>query len=434
MSPELVGIIGIITLLLLIFLGMPVAFAMALVGFVGFMCLTAPGPAFYVLVKDIFTQLSSYSLSAIPMFILMGCFAYAAGIGERLYEAAYAWIGYRRGGLAMATILACAGFAAVCGSTAATAAAMGRVALPAMKRYNYSDELSTGTVAAGGTLGILIPPSTVFIVYGYLVEESIGRLFAAGILPGLLLAALFVLTIALICRRDPSMAPPGSRCSWGERLRSLPKGLEALVLFFLVIGGLFLGWFSPTQAGAIGALGALAIGLARRSTTWRGFLEACRDALQTACMVLLVIAGAVVFSRFLAVSRLSDLLVSHIGALPLPSIAIVGLFVLLFFIGGFFIDAMALVMLLVPMIHPVLVKLNIDLIWFGVIVVLTAQMGVLTPPVAVNAYVVKAIAPDVPIETIFKGALKFLTPIIACTIIVMFFPPIATLLPSFIRY
>lgn len=434
MSPELAGIVGIVALLLLIFFGMPVAFAMALVGFIGFACLTSLSSALSLLAKDVFTQLSSYPLTAIPMFVLMGYFAYAAGIGERLYEAAYTWVGHRRGGLAIATILACAGFSAVCGSTAATAAAMGKVALPAMKKYKYADELATGTVAAGGTLGILIPPSTVFIVYGYLVEESIGKLFAAGILPGLLLTAFFTLTIILICRRKPDIAPPGTPSKWRERLSGLRKVVEALALFTLVIGGLFLGWFSPTQAGAIGALGALFIGLVRRGLSWRGFLEACREGLWTACMILFVITGAIVFSHFLVVSRLPNLLVNFMSSLSLSSMAIIGFFVLLFFVGGFFIDAMALIMLLVPIIHPVLVGLNVDLIWFGVIVVLTAQMGVLTPPVAVNAYVVKAIAPDVSIETIFKGALTFLAPIVICTLVVMVFPTIATFLPSFIRY
>lgn len=434
MSPEFVGIIGILALLLLIFLGMPVAFALALVGFIGFAYLTALGPALNLLVKDLFTQFSSYPLTAIPMFILMGYFASASGISKRLYEAAYLWIGHKRGGLALATVLACAGFSAICGSAAATAAAMGKIALPEMKKYKYADELATATVAAGGTLGILIPPSAVLIVYGFLVEESIGRLFAAGILPGLLLTALFALTIILSCARNPAIAPPGAPTEWKEKLKALTKVIDAIVLFALVIGGLFLGWFSPTQAGAVGALGALLVGLIRRELSWREYLNGCKEGLQTACMVMFVITGAVIFSHFIVISRLSSALVDFVGGLPLPAITIIGGLLLIFFIGGFFIDALALLVLLVPLILPLLTKLGVNLIWFGVLVTLLTQIGILTPPVAVNVFVVKAIVPDVPIEVMFRGVLRFLGALIICTIIVMVFPQIATFLPSIIRY
>jgi len=343
-------------------------------------------------------------------------------------------VGQLRGGLTIATVFACAGFGAICGSSTATAATMGKIALPEMKRYKYADTLATGTVAAAGSLGILIPPSTVLIVYGVLTEESIGKLFIAGLLPGILLSLLFAAAVFLICLRNPALGPPGAPTSWRERAGSLTGVIETLVLFGLVIGGLFLGWFSPTQAGAIGAAGALVIGLARRELSWRSFFEATKDGLQTSCMVLFIITGAVVFGKFMAISRIPFVLADWLGGLPLPTMGIVGVISFIFFIGGFFMDSMALIVLLIPILFPLLVSLNIDLIWFGVIVVLLGEMGVITPPVGVNVFVIKGIAPDVPLESIFKGIWPFLTALIICLLILMAFPQIATFLPSFARY
>ena len=264
MSPATAGIIGIVLLVALFLLRMPVAFAMALIGFLGFAYLTGPEAALNLLGRDIFDEFSSYPLSVIPMFILMGTFAFASGISRRLYRTANAWIGQYRGGLTVATVFACAGFGAICGSSTATAATMGKIALPEMKKYKYDDTLATGTVAAAGTLGILIPPSTVLIVYGILTEQSIGKLFVAGILPGILLSIFFALTVVFLCWRKPHIGPPGASTSWREKLKALSGIIEALLLFILAIGGLFAGWFSPTQAGAIGAGGALIIGLVGR--------------------------------------------------------------------------------------------------------------------------------------------------------------------------
>jgi C4-dicarboxylate transporter DctM subunit len=434
MNPATVGIIGIVVMLIMFLLGMPVAFAMALVGFAGFAVLSSTGPALSTLARDVFGQFSSYPLSVIPMFILMGTFAYASGISRRLYETGYAWVGQFRGGLTMATVLACSGFAAICGSTTATVATMGKIALPEMKKYNYNDTLSTGTVAAAGTLGILIPPSTILIVYALLTEESIGKLFVAGVLPGALLTLLFILTVLLICLRNPSLGPAGPPTTWRHKLKAASGLTETVILFLFVIGGLFFGWFSPTQAGAMGAVGALVIGLVRRELSWRGFVEATKDGLRTACMVLFIITGAIIFGHFMTITRIPFMLAEWMAGLLLPPLAILGIIAFIFFIGGFFMDSMALTVLLIPIFFPLLINLNVDLIWFGVIVVLLAEMGVITPPVGVNVFVIKGIAPDIPLETIFKGIFPFLAALIVCVIVLMAFPQIATFLPSFARY
>ena len=434
MSPVAAGLIGIGLLVVLFMLRMPVAFAMALVGLVGFAFLSTPEAALSLLGLDIFDTFSSYPLSVIPMFILMGTFAFAAGISQRLYKTTYAWIGHLRGGLTIATVFACAGFGAICGSSTATAATMGKIALPEMKKYNYDDALATGTVAAAGTLGILIPPSTVLIVYGILTEQSIGKLFVAGILPGILLSIFFAATVALLCWRNPAIGPPGAPTSWKEKLRATTGIIEAVILFILAIGGLFGGLFSPTQAGAIGAGGALLIGLARRQLSWRSFFEAGKEALRTSCMVIFIITGAIVFGHFMAVSRIPFVLAEWLGELPIHPMAVMAVIIFIYFIGGFFMDAMGLIVVTVPIFFPIVLKLGFDPIWFGVIIVLVGEMGVITPPVGVNVFVIKGIAPDVPLETIFKGIFPFLVALIVATFILVVFPQIATFLPSLITY
>lgn len=434
MSPEAVGILGIAALLALFLLNVPIAFAMAAVGFAGFAALSGTGPAMSLLVQEIYETFSSYPLSVIPMFILMGSFAYASGISERLFSTTYTWVGGMRGGLTIATVLACAGFAAICGSTAATAATMGKIALPEMKKYNYDDSLATGTVAAAGTLGILIPPSTVFLVYAILTEQSIGKLFIAGIIPGIILSLMFVGVVAILCASNPEAGPPGKPTTWTEKLKA-SKGIgDAALLFLLAIGGLMLGWFSPTQAGAIGAAGALLIGLVRRAVSWRGFLETGKDGLLTACMVLFIIAGALVFGRFMAISKLPFLLADWVGGLPLHRMVVISVILFIYFIGGFFMDSMAFMVVTLPIFYPIVQKLGFDPIWFGVMMVLLAEMGVITPPVGVNVFVIKGIAPEVPLGQIFRGIFPFLYALILLTIVILFFPQIATYLPSLVKY
>lgn len=434
MSPVTTGVVGIILLLVLFLLRMPVAFSMTFIGVAGFAYLSGPEPAFGLLAQDIFDTFSSYPLSVIPMFILMGSFAFASGISQRLFQTTYAWVGQLRGGLTIATVLACSGFAAICGSTAATAATMGRIALPEMKKYGYSDMLATGTVAAAGTLGILIPPSTILIVYGILTEESIGKLFVAGLVPGIILSLLFMGVVAIMCFRDPKLGPAGAPTTFMEKIKSLKGIIEAIILFFLTIGGLFMGWFSPTQAGAIGAGGALLIGLFRRQLTWGKFFECGLDGLRTSCMVLFIITGATVFGHFMAITTIPFLLADWVGSLPIPTMAIMMVIILIYFVGGFFMDSMALVVVTIPIFFPLVMKLGFDSIWFGVIIVLVAEMGVITPPVGVNVFVIKGIAPEIPLEVIFKGIIPFLIALILFTIALIAFPPIATYLPSLVAY
>jgi C4-dicarboxylate transporter DctM subunit len=434
MSPIIAGIVGIVLLLLLFLIRLPVAFAMAFVGLAGFAYLSGPGPALSLLAQDVFEQFSSYPLTVIPMFILMGTFAFASGISQRLYKTTYTWVGQFRGGLTMATVFACAGFGAICGSSTATAATMGKIALPEMQKYNYDKKLATGTVAAAGTLGILIPPSTILIVYGIMTEESIGKLFIAGVLPGILLSLFFAATVVVLCLRNPAIGPPGVPTSWKEKLRAITGIIPAIILFLLAIGGLFLGWFSPTQAGAIGAGGALIIGLARRQINWRTFIEAGKEGLRTGCMVIFIITGAVIFGHFMAISTIPFRLADWLGGLAIHRMAVMAVIIFIYFMGGFFMDSMGLVVVTIPIFFPVVMELGFDPIWFGVIIVLVAEMGVITPPVGVNVFVIKGIAPDTPIEVIFKGIFPFLFALMIVTVILVIFPQIATFLPSFITY
>jgi C4-dicarboxylate transporter DctM subunit len=434
MSPVSVGIAGIVVLVVIFLLRMPVGFAMAFVGLAGFSVLVSVEAGLCILARDLFHSLSSYSLTVIPMFVFMGSLAAASGMSRRLYGASYSVLGKLRGGLAMATVAGCACFAAISGSTNATAAAMGKVALPEMKRYGYADSLATGCVAAAGSLGILIPPSTIFIIYGILTEQSIGKLFLAGVFPGLVLAALFIIVVALWCWRDPSVGPAGTATSWVEKIRGLTGVMETLALFVFVLAGLLLGWFSPTQAGGAGAAGALLIGLWTRQLTWQRFVGAAKEALRITCMIMFVVYGATVFGHFMAVTTIPLILADWVAGLPLPAAGVMGVIVLIYLLGGCFMDALALITLTIPIIYPVVLALGFDPIWFGVIVVLVTGMGVITPPVGVNVYVIKGIADDVPLETIFRGIFPFLGAQIVVAGILLAFPQIATFLPGLAVY
>lgn len=432
MSAQLTGLAGIAIFFLLLILRMPIAFAMAVVGFAGFSYLTSTGAAFSMVARDIFATFASHTLSVIAMFVWMGFLAYYSGIGSRLYEFAYKAIGHWPGGLAVATQVACAVFGAICGSNTATAATMGAIALPEMKKYGYRDSFATASVAAGGVLGVLIPPSVIMIVYGMSTEQSVGKLFMAGILPGILLTILYMATSYLLAVRNPALGPAGPKAGWGERFAALKGGLgEVLAIFALSMGGLFAGWFTPTEAGAVGAAGVLAVSLVGRRMSWDGFKKSLADATKTTAMIMLMIAGAIIFGRFMAVSKIPFALADWAGALPLPSFAVMGVVLVIYLILGCFIDALALVLLTIPIFYPVVVgTLGYDPIWFGVIVVLVVAMGVITPPVGMNVYIIKGVAPDVALETIFQGIWPFLAALVVCLAILMFFPQIVTFLPG----
>ena len=433
MTPTAVGILGLIALFVLIFSRMPVGFIMAAIGFIGFAYLVSFDAAMNLMAVDLFTVFGSYSLTVIPLFILMGQIAFHAGISSRLFDTAYKFIGHWPGGVAVATIGACTGFSAICGSTNATAATMAAVALPEMKKYGYKDQLSTGVVAAGGSMGILIPPSVIFILYGIMTEQSIGKLFMAGIVPGLMLTLLFMLTIVLWTTLNPDLAPRGPKTGIREKLISLFGLIETILLVIIVLGGLFLGFFTPTEAGAIGAFGALVIAVVRRNITFAGFKLALFETTKISCMIMVIVAGATIFGHFLAVTRIPFDIANWIVGFNLPSWAIMALIILVFLIGGCFIDALALIMLTVPIFYPVVNTLGYDPMWFGVIIVLITQIGVITPPVGINVYVVSGVAKDVPLETIFKGVFPLLIALIIGTLILIPFPQIALFLPGLMQ-
>jgi len=430
MTPLQIGIVGCVMLFVLLATSMPVAFSMAIVGFVGFAIVVTPQAATAMITTDLYETFTSYSLTVIPLFVLMGQIAFHAGISRRLFDAAYHWLGHLPGGLAMATVGACTGFGAICGSGPATAATMASVAIPEMKRYKYNPKLSCGTVAAGGSLGMLIPPSVVFIVYAILTDQSIGKLFIAGIVPGLLIALLFCLTIYIKCKLNPALGPAGPAATWKSKFVSLLGVAETLILFVVVIGGMFMGFFTPTEAAAIGAAGSLIIALVRRKLTVKMFVRSLQETVRTSCMVMIIVTGAVILGRFLAVTRMPFELATGLASLPLPGWMIMGMIILFYLIAGSFIDALALVLLTIPIFYPVVIELGYNPIWFGVVIVVVTQMGVITPPVGVNVYVVSGIERNVSLQTIFRGAMPFLLTLIIAAVILIIFPVLCTFLPN----
>jgi tripartite ATP-independent transporter DctM subunit len=433
MSPTLAGIAGLVLLFVLIFTKMPVGFLMALLGVVGFAHLVSLDAALSLMARDLFEVFGSYNLTVIPLFILMGQIAFHSGISSRLFKVAYTFIGHWPGGMAVATLGACTGFSAICGSTNATAATMAAVTLPEMKKYHYHDSLATGVVAAGGSLGILIPPSVIFIIYGIMTEQSIGKLFMAGVIPGILLTMLFILAVVIWVNLQPELAPRGPRTTFREKMASLAGLIETLILFTLVMGGLFLGIFTPTEAGAIGAMGTLVIAVARRNISVKGLVGALVETTRISCMVLVIVAGATIFGHFLAVTRIPFDVANWVTGFNLPSAVIMALIIGVYLVGGCFIDALAFIMLTVPIFYPVIVSMGYDPLWFGVIIVLVTQIGVITPPVGVNVYVVSGVARTVPLEVIFKGVIPMLIALVAGVMLMIPFPQIALFLPGLMR-
>lgn len=434
MSATVIGVIGIGVMVALFFSRMPVAYVMTLVGFLGFGYMISVPGGLNLLSRSFYDTFSSYGLTTIPLFILMGQFAFNTGISRRLYETAYTYLGHTRGGLAMTTVTACTAFGAVCGSSPATAATMATVGLPEMRRYRYSDELATGSVASGGGLGMIMPPSVVLIVYGVLTEQSIGALFVSGIIPAILMTFLFIICIYISCRLNPDLGPPGEKFTLRQKLKALVGMIDTLSVFIFVMGGMFIGLFTPTEAAAVGVFGVIVVSLLRRQMTWQRLVKSLHETLRTSCMVMLLIAGAVVFGKFLAVTRIPFNIASWIGGLDLPPVLVMAAIIGVYFIGGCVMDALALIMLTIPIFYPVVTNLGYDPIWFGIIIVLVTQMGVITPPVGINVYVVYGVAQNVigrvPLESIFKGIIPFLIAIVIGTGIMILFPQIVLFLPN----
>ena len=426
------GLAGIGVLLVLLACSMPVAFSMAVVGGAGLLALYGGNakPVLTLVADNLYGKFADYNLTVIPLFIFMGQMTFHTGMSTKLFHAAYCWLGWIRGGLAMATVGACAAFGTICGSGPATAATMAAVALPEMRRFKYADALAAGVVASGGGLGMMIPPSVVFIVYGILTKESIGRLFIAGIVPGLLCAALFCGVIAVWCRVDPKVAPGAAHVAWRTRFTSLRGVWQILLLFALVMGGLFTGWFTPTEGAAVGAVGSVLVGALGRGFKWKSVWRAAGETSRMSCMVMVIIAGAAIFGVFLGVTELPMRLAEWLAGLPLPRWLVV-VFAMLFYLGaGCFIDALALILLTLPIFYPVMEQLKIDPVWFGVMIVLVVQMGVITPPVGVNVYVVNGVERSIPLQTVFRGSMPFLLALVVVAALLLCFPGIATWLPN----
>lgn len=430
MSSEMIGVLGIVIMLLLLATRMYIGMAMALVGFLGLWMLSGFPAASSILGIVPHAEASSYTLSVIPLFVLMGQFAYVSGISRDIYDTVYAWMGRMRGGLAMATICACAGFSAVCGSSLATGATMGMVAIPEMQKYNYDPRLSTGSVAAGGTLGILIPPSIGFIIYGILTQASIGKLFLAGLVPGILMAALFIFAIYLQCRLKPEMGPRGKGTSWQGKIRSLGKTWGMLLLFVLVMGGIYLGVFTPTEAAGIGAFGAFVVALGKRKLDWPALVQCLMETGKTTAMIFLIIIGANIFSTFLGLARIPMVLAAFISSLAVPKAVVLAGIILVYVLLGCVMDCYAIMILTIPIILPIIEALQVDTIWFGVLMVIVLEVGLITPPVGLNVFVLKGAAPGVPLVTIFKGIWPFLIAALLTIILLTLYPQIALFLPT----
>ncbi len=434
MNLVLVGIIGIfILLLVLFFLGMPVGFAMAVVGFCGFCYVISFKAGLSMVGGDLWFTFSKYGLTVIPLFVFMGYLAFNAGIAERLYNAAYKWVGHWPGGLAIATIGADELFAAICGSNTATAATMGAVALPQMKKYNYDTRLSSGTVVTGGTLGTVMPPSVVIIVIGLQTEQSIAKLFLGGILPAIILGILFVLTILIICRFRPEFGPRGPKTSFKEKIKSLPGVIEAVAIFILVIGGLFVGLFTPTEAGAVGVFCTFVVAMAMRRLTWNGLINSIKETLKISCMVFVLVTGAIIFGRFLAVTRITFIVADFAAGLPVSPYVILTFVLLIYLIGGCVMDALGFLVLTIPIFFPLGIALGFDPVWYSIILTMVTTLGAITPPVGVNIYVVKALAPEIEIGTIFKSVSFFLMACIVSIIIIIIFPQIVLVIPEMLH-
>ena len=431
MDPVIAGVIGTVLVFILLFLGMPIAFALMLVGFAGISYLASIEAALPIAARTVYEVSAYYPYTVIPLFIVMGGFAGSSGMTKDLYSTFDKWFRKLPGGLGIATIGACAGFAAVSGSSVATAATMGTVALPEMKRFNYHPRLATGTVAAGGTLGFLIPPSIGFIVYGMLTEQSIGKLLVAGMIPGLILAVAYMAIVVVWVKLNPSVAPVSPEAvSWREKFSALLGVWEPLAIFLLVMGGIYGGLFTPTEAGAMGATVLFLVAIIKRKLNRQNLVGALLEAVRISVMVLFLVAGANVFSYFLALSTIPMKVATWAAVLEVSPYLIHTIIVIIYLFLGCFLDAISMMVLTMPVIYPVILALGFNPIWFGVIAVLMMEAGLITPPMGLNIFTVAGVAKDVPIETIFRGVAPFLLSIFAIVILITIFPQLALFLPN----
>ncbi|MFV0439258.1 MAG: TRAP transporter large permease [Desulfopila sp.] len=429
MSPLEVGFVGIVCVIVLLLSRMYIGLAMGLVGFVGFAAISGWEPAFGILRTVPYTTFANDGMSVIPLFILMGAFAFEAGMSEDLYRAVHRIFGGLRGGLAMATVAACACFAAISGSSLATAATLGRVAMPEMKRYGYDLGLATGSIAAGGCIGILIPPSVILIIYGIITEQSIGKLFMAGVVPGILQALFYIGTIWFLTRRNPKLGPPGPHATTKEKLRAFSRTWEVLVLFILVIGGLYMGIFTPTEAAGIGAFCAFCFAALRGKMKWGNFSRSLTSTASTTGMLFVIVMGAMILGYFFSVTRLPFEFASMVAALPVNRYVILLCIIVVYLVLGCLMDSLAIVLLTVPVFYPLVLQLNFDPIWFGIIVVKVTEMGLITPPVGLNVFVLHGIT-GTPMQHIFRGVTPFLVADVLQLVALISIPQISLLLPN----
>ena len=430
MSTDLIAVGGFVVLFVLMLLRVPVGMAMGLVGISGYALISGGGPALKLIGQTSMRTVTDYTFGVIPMFMLMGAFVSVSGVSRELFRAANACVGHLRGGLGMATVLACGGFAAICGSSVATAATFSAVAYPEMRRYGYPQSFSTGVIAAGGTLGAMLPPSTVLAVYAVITQQDIGKLFMAGVLPGLLAMTMYVLTIGVIVMVRPRMLPAHAPQPWRERVVALKDVWPSLVLFAFVIGGLYGGLFTPTEAGGVGAGGAFVLGVLRRKLDRAGIRSALLQATRTAAAVFTVLIGALLFGYFLTITQTPQKLTAFLTGLGIGRYGVLALIMLMYLVLGCLMDAMAMIILTVPIIFPVIMHLGFDPIWFGVIIVMTVELGLIHPPVGMNVFVIKSVVQDVSFTTIFKGVIPFVLTDIVRLVILIAFPIIALWLPS----
>lgn len=429
MSITTIAVLTILLLFVLFLMGLEIGFSMALAGFVGYAAMVNIEAALNLVGMDIFTVFSSYGFLVIPLFVLMGQIGASGGISKSLYNSAYKFIGHVPGGLAIGTVVAATAFKAICGSSPATAATFATIAVPEMDRYGYDKRISCGTVATVGTLGVIIPPSVTLIIYGILTETSIGKLFLAGIIPGLMIAFSFVVTLFGWCKINPKMGPKGEKSTWGERLASLPPVSGVIVVFLLVVGGLMQGFFTPTEAGSVGAFAVLALVVAKRDINLKGFIKSVMDSLRIACMILMLLAGATILGHFFAVTKMPYIVAEWLSALPVHRNIIIIIIIFVILIGGSFIEDLAFVILAIPVFLPIVLKLGFDPVWFGVIVCITCMIGIIIPPMAINVFVVSGIT-KVPIGTIYKGIYPYIVGMSICLLILVFFPQISLWLPN----